>query len=408
MQDVDLPSILLECLKHLNLHKEVHLMNYHSTVLGQLLRFIPRDFFQKTVRKYRGDKGTREFNSWTHLASLIFAQLTGQQSVRDLETALYSRRNDLYHAGMKPVKRSTFCDANRKRSHEIFQEVYYEMLSGLTHLGRRLRFRFKNPVKILDSTVIDLCLSVFSWAEFRQRKGALKLHCEYDLDSQIPTFIRITTGKIADIKAVKSRSFEKGSILVFDRGYVDYCWFHQLDLQGVYFVTRAKRNMLYRVVGRNPVNKKSGLRADQIIRITGHKADCIPILLRRIVFVNPEDNQRYVFLTNIMHLAASTIAEIYKCRWQIELFFKWIKQNLKIKTFLGTTKNAVMSQIWAALILFLLLSFMRIAHRINWTLHKLMVFLKLNALEPLELSEVLLGIRASPQSQNVVQMNLAF
>ncbi|MFQ6678823.1 MAG: IS4 family transposase [Fidelibacterota bacterium] len=383
-------------------------MKNNITVLSQLLYHVDRDFFQSVVRKYQGDKYVRKLNSWTHFVVLFFAQLTGQQSIRDLVTALKSKMNRLYHAGIREVKRSTFSDANRDRTHEIFQEVFYHLVQKTQHISTKKRFRFKNKVKVLDSTTISLCLSLFPWAKFRQSKGAIKLHCEYELEKQIPTFLTITDGKSSDIRVARKMSFEKGTILVIDRGYVDYSWLNLLNLQGVFFVTRLKGNVKYRVIQRLPKKKKTGITADQIIRLIGQKANCIPIELRRIRYKNPEDGNVYEFLTNIFNLAATTITLIYKARWDIELFFKWVKQNLKIKTFLGTNENAVMSQIWAALSLYLIIAYVKYLCKVSWTMHKIFVSLKFNALDTVDINQLIRDTYEKVNETNTTQLKLGF
>ena len=378
------------------------------TILTQLLHHIDRDGFRKAVKEYKGDKYVRKLKSYTHFAILLFAQLTGQHSIRDIESSMNSKKERLYHLGIPEIKKSTLSDANRKRSHEIYKTVFSQLIQKITRIAPGHKFRFKNPVKILDASTIDLCLSVFPWAKFRQKKGAIKLHVEYDLETQIPTFVSLTDGKVSDIEEARKMSFEKGSILVFDRGYVDYCWYNQLNTQGMFFVTRLKKNMKYRVVERWKPNKKAGITSDQIIRVTGKKADLLPCELRRIRYVNPEDNQEYVFITNIMHLSPRTIAALYKARWEIELFFKWIKQHLKIKSFLGTNENAVMSQIWSALCLYLILMYIKYLCRVNWTMHKMMVVLRFNALERVNLYSLIADINEDNNETSFVQYELAF
>ena len=378
------------------------------TILTQLLHHIDRDGFRKAVKEYKGDKYVRKLKSYTHFAILLFAQLTGQHSIRDIESSMNSKKERLYHLGIPEIKKSTLSDANRKRSHEIYKTVFSQLIQKITRIAPGHKFRFKNPVKILDASTIDLCLSVFPWAKFRQKKGAIKLHVEYDLETQIPTFVSLTDGKVSDIEEARKMSFEKGSILVFDRGYVDYCWYNQLNTQGMFFVTRLKKNMKYRVVERWKPNKKAGITSDQIIRVTGKKADLLPCELRRIRYVNPEDNQEYVFITNIMHLSPRTIAALYKARWEIELFFKWIKQHLKIKSFLGTNENAVMSQIWSALCLYLILMYIKYLCRVNWTMHKMMVVIRFNALERVDLYSLIVDRSEEKDETSFVQYELAF
>ena len=234
------------------------------------------------------------------------------------------------------------------------------------------------------------------------------MHVEYDLEKQIPTFVSLTDGKVSDIEEARKMSFEKGSILVFNRGYVDYCWYNHLNTQGIFFVTRLKKNMNYRVIERQKPNKKAGITSDQIIRVTGTKAELIPCELRRIRYVNPEDNQEYLFLTNIMHLSPLIIADLYKARWEIELFFKWIKQHLKIKSFLGTNENAVMSQVWSALCVYLILMYIKYLCRVNWTMHKMMVVIRFNALERVDLYSLIVDRSEEKDETSFVQYELAF
>ena len=377
-----------------------------TTILTQLLHHVDRDGFRKAVKEFKGDKYVRKLNSYAHFAILLFAQLTGQHSIRDIESSMNSKKERLYHLGIPEIKKSTLSDANRKRPHEIYKIVFTQLMQKIQGIAPGHKFRFKNPVKILDASTIDLCLSVFPWAKFRQKKGAIKLHVEYDLETQIPTFVSLTDGKVSDITEAKKMTFEKGSILVFDRGYVDYCWYNQLNTQGIFFVTRLKKNMKYRVIQRQKPNKKAGITSDQIIRVTGTKSDLIPCELRRIRYVNPEDNQEYIFITNIMHLSARTIADLYKARWEIELFFKWIKQHLKIKSFLGTNKNAVMSQIWSALCLYLILKYIKYQCRVNWTMHKMMVVMRFNALAKVNLYSLIAEFSEDKNETKFTQFEL--
>jgi putative transposase len=237
--------------------------------------------------------------------------------------------------------------------------LFGRLLKRCQSTAPRHGFRFKNKLYSLDASTIDLCLSIFPWAKFRATKGAIKLHAAIDHDGYLPSFITVTDGKVHDVKMAPQLSVEKNSIVVFDRGYNDYTWYNTLNTQGIWFVTRLKRNARYQVIDRREVNSSSGLTSDQTIRLTGTKGSECPIELRRIGYRDAETGIHYIFLTNNFKLSAKTIADIYKSRWQIELFFKWIKQNLKIKTFLGTSKNAVMTQIWIALCVYLILSYLK-------------------------------------------------
>ena len=281
--------------------------------------------------------------------ALFFGQLTGQHSLRDLITTLDAGRKKLQQVGLGAVSRSTLADANRKRPQEIFGELFCCLYQRCRRQAPGQRFAFRHRVYSLDATVIDLCLKVFDWAKFRKRKGAIKLHLILDHAGHIPSFCVMTPGREHEIEVARGQRYEPDSILTFDRAYVDYHWFDQLHRQGVYFVTRQKRNARYRVLERRPVGPQPGVTSDQVIRLTGKAAGCLSTPLRRIGYRDPETRQFYVFLTNLFHLTVGEVSAIYKARWQIELFFKWVKQHLKIKSFLGTTANAVMTQVWVAL-----------------------------------------------------------
>jgi len=342
------------------------------TVLGQILGLIPRGEFEKLAREHGGQKGVRSFPCWAQLACLIYAQLGRQTSLRDLVIALRTKQPFLYHCfGVTAVHRTTLADANEHRSYRIYESLFIKLYEQCRIQAPEHRFRFRNKLYSFDSSTIDLCLSVFPWAKFRATKGAIKLHAVLDHEGQIPSVLRVTTGSTHDIQQARKLHLEPDSILAIDRGYVDYAWFHQLDLQDVYFVTRLKRNATFRVVARREPPPLSGVTSDQTIRIVGNKADSIPIDLRRIGYLDPATGHRYFFLTNQFRLSARTIAEIYRSRWQVELFFKWIKQHLRIKTFIGTTENAVMSQIYVAMTSYLLLSYLKFSSRSPLTLYEL-------------------------------------
>ena len=315
-------------------------MAKYTSVLHQLLRHVPRDEFRAIVERHQGDKGVRKLSCWGQFVALFFGQLTGQHSLRDLITTLDAGRKKLQQVGLGAVSRSTLADANRKRPQEIFGELFGCLYQRCRRQAPGQRFAFRHRVYSLDATVIDLCLKVFDWAKFRKRKGAIKLHLILDHGGHIPSFCVMTPGREHEIEVARGQRYEPDSILSFDRAYVDYHWFDQLHRQGVYFVTRQKRNARYRVLERRSVVPQPGVTSDQVIRLTGKAAQCLSTPLRRIGYRDPETRQFYVFLTNLFHLTAAEVAAIYKARWQIELFFKWVKQHLKIKSFLGTTANA--------------------------------------------------------------------
>jgi len=364
-------------------------MAHFSTVLNQIVRHLPRGKFEKFVREHGGDRRVRGFSCWKLFLSQIYAQLSGIDSLRDLETALRSKVRWLYHLGLDSFARSTMADANEKRPADIFEKMFQELVRMVQSKAPSHSFKFKNPLYSLDSSTITLCLSVFSWAKFRRRKGALKLHVLLDHRGHLPSALVITDGKGADIQAARRFHFEPDSILVVDRGYVDYCWLYQLCLQGVWWVTRLKKCMDFQIVERRPVDRGTGVTSDWTIRIRGGKADSIPMLLRRVRYVDRDTGKAYEFFTNIFHLSAKDIADIYKARWDIELFFKWIKQNLKIRSFLGTSENAVRIQVWCALCVYLMVAFLKFLSKSPFSLSKLLVRIRANLMERVSVMIVL-------------------
>jgi len=333
--------------------------------MSELLRIFPRYEFEKLEKEHNGNYYTKYFTGWQQLMVLLFAQIGGKDSLREIETSLNVHHSKWYHIGLKSIKRSTFSDAMNKRSCKIFEGVFYRLLEKCQSVTPKHRFRFKNPLLTLDSTVIDLCLSIFPWATFRKRKGAIKLHYLYDHSGSLPSFMVMTDGRHHDVRVAKDDkklnfALLPDSIISFDRAYLDYKWLWDLNKKGVYFVTRSKGNIKCEVTGQHQqVNNKHVVR-DDVINLKGYyTSQKYPEPLRIVGHTDPETGKYYEFLTNNFTLAAKTIADIYKSRWQIELFFKWIKQNLKIKSFLGTTSNAVLSQVWVAMCYYLLLTYIK-------------------------------------------------
>ncbi len=346
-------------------------MSYYSTVINQLLQLIPRHKFDNLVKKYEVDRYVRYFNCWQLFITLLYAQIRKKDSLRDIETSLMTQINRWYHLGLKDIKRSTLSDANNRMDYRVFKEMFYAFLDKCISLSSGHKFKFKNPLYSLDSTVIELCLSVFPWAKFRRMKGALKIHCLYDHSGSLPSFLVITDGKQHDIKVARSLDLPllPDSIISIDRAYIDYKWLYSLNKQGVYFVSRSKKNMKYEVIGQHKVDVKKGVIFDVEILLTAEASrEDYPEKLRLVEYIDEQTNKKFTFLTNNFQLSADTIAQIYKSRWQIEIFFKWIKQNLKIKSFLGTSKNAVLSQIWIAMIYYLLLSFIKFQTKYSYSL----------------------------------------
>ncbi len=349
-------------------------MAHSSTIYNQLLQLIPRHQFEKAVKAYDGDRYVKYFSCWQQFITLLYSQIRNKDSLRDIELSLRAQSNRWYHVGLKDIKRSTLSDANNSRDYRIYEDLFYSLLRRCKSVTPRHKFRFKNPLYSLDASTIDLCLSLFPWASFRQRKGAIKMHCLYDHSGALPAFLVVTDGKQHEIKVAKTLDFPltPDSIISVDRGYLDFKWLFSLDNSRVFFVTRAKRNFKYQITGQQDITKntrKKGVLFDREIELTGyHTSKHYPKKLRLVGFLDLETGKELCFLTNNFVLAASTIAQVYKARWQIELFFKWIKQNLKIKSFLGTSKNAVLTQIWVAMCYYLILSYIKYQTKYTYSL----------------------------------------
>ena len=380
----------------MNNQLEVIMQSKGTSLFAQMLQYFNRNEFRTIVQKYRGDKAVKGFTTWDQFVSMLFCHLARAQSLREICGGLKSCLGKLSHIGMKnPPTRSNLSYANSKRSWEIYQGIFFQLLnrvqSGWT--GKR-KFQFKNKLYSIDSSVVDLCLELFDWATYRKTKGAIKLHMVLDHDGYLPCFALITEGIVADVTALKNGimkafSFVKGSIVVFDRGYNDYKLFAHWMTEKVFFVTRMKSNALYRVVKRNTVPKNSKIISDEIIEFTSVKArtEC-PHQLRRIEVYDVVNGDVIVLLTNHMQFGATTIARIYKDRWEIEIFFKTIKQHLKVKTFVGTSANAIKIQLWTALIVILLLKYMKMLSMYgHWSLSNLIALLRFNLFTYRDLQE---------------------
>ena len=385
-----------------------------KTVFAQLFQLVSRYEFNKCVDRYQGNRGVRNFSCWDQYLAMAFAQLTGRDGLRDIEACLHSHRDKLYRMGFRgKVSRSTLADANSKRNFLIYQNF------GI-HLIDRARYLYKNEsfaldldqaVFALDSITIDLCLSVFPWAHFRKTKAAVKAHTLLDLRGAIPSFVALTPGKVHDVMALDWIPLEPGSILTMDRAYNDFERLYRIHQIPAFFVVRAKKNLVYRRVQTyRPSDKATGVRSDQLIRLTGVKStNTYPERLRRITFVDLRRDKRFVFLTNNLVLPADTIAEIYRQRWSIELFFKWIKQHLKIKSFYGNSANAVKTQIWIAISTYLLIAIAKKELRIHKTvtLHTFLHILEVNLFEQRLIKPIVIDAlkhKSQPQSSN--QLNL--
>ncbi len=386
-------------------------MNTGITVFKQLLQHLPRYEFNLCVRRYNGEYRARKFSSYDQFLCLAYAQMTGRESLRDIETCLNSHKEKLYHIGFRgDVSRTTLADANERRDWRIFQDFGQVLIGKAQHLYQNdpIAVELKQSLYAFDSTTIDLCLSLFPWAEFRTTKAAVKMHTLIDLRGPIPIWVTITTGKVHDVRMLDQLPVEKDAIYTMDRGYVDYARLYGIHQQGAFFVVRAKDNLKYKRLYSSTKDKEAGVRADQIISLVTLKSKKgYPEHLRRISFVDKERNKRLVFLTNNREVPAETIAAIYKQRWQVELFFKWIKQHLRIKSFIGTSVNAVKSQIWVALCIYLLVAITKKELGIQCSLYTFLQILEVNLFEkkPI-LSVVADALRLKTDTDDVMQLNL--
>jgi hypothetical protein len=356
-------------------------MNPYCSMFSQILQLFPRYRFQRLVQETHSEQHAKGFSSWSQFVAMLFCQLGRAHSLREISGGLRSCEGKLKHLGIQAPSHSTLAYANEHRPWELYQLLFLEFFQycqNTLNLGKR-KFRFKNKLISLDSTVIDLCLSMFDWAHFKRAKGAIKLHLLLDHDGYLPSFVVISEGRTSDIEIARRLYFKSSTIVVDDRGYIDYGLFGKWTSEGVYFVTRPKKNFRYKVIQRRDCPQEGPVFQDAIIELTGQGAwEKCPHRLRLIRFWDRERDEVLGFLTNHLKLAASTIAAIYKDRWQIEIFFKTLKQNLKIKTFVGTSSNAVRIQIWTALIAMLILRFLQLRSQYKWSLSNLVALLRMS------------------------------
>jgi hypothetical protein len=358
-------------------------MNKYNSIFGQILSFFPRWQFESFVRETNSAKKIKGFNCWDQFVSMLFCQLGQAHTLREICGGLATSLGKMIHLGMKKApSRSTLAYANEHRPWQLYQKLFFHIL-GRCHsqFGGKHKFQFKNKLLSFDASVIALCLSMFDWATFRRTKGAIKLHLLLDHAGYLPQFVHVTTGKVHEVNILKKLALDPGTIIAIDRGLVDFAQWASWTQQGVYFVTRLKENTDYQIIKKNPIPENGNIVKDQHIHLKGFysKKKC-PFALRMVVIRDPVTKERLTFITNNMKLAASTIAAIYKDRWQIELFFKALKQNLRIKTFVGTSFNAVMIQIWTALIAILILKYLKAKSKIHWSLSNLVAMLRMNLL----------------------------
>lgn len=347
-------------------------MKKHSSILSQMLQMIPRYEFQKAVKRHNAERHSKGFSSWAQFVALLFCQIAGHDGLRGVVAGLAAYTSRLYHLGVSRIRRSTLSYANCHRSHTVFQEVFLTLLAKVHSHAPGHKFRFKNPLYSFDATTVDLALGLYDWAKFRKTKGGIKIHVKLNHNGYIPEFITVTNAKRHEVKEVDSFQLRAGDVVVFDRGYTDFARFAKYCDEGIYFITRLKKNAVYRVVERRNVSKHKNISSDQVIELRGYytKKKC-PVRLRRIRVKDPETKKYIELLTNQLDWSPATIGAVYKDRWQIEIFFKTIKQNLKVKSFLGTSKNAILSQIWVAMIAYLLLSYMKFLSSYQWTINSL-------------------------------------
>lgn len=386
-------------------------MNIGKTIFSQIMDFFPLHEFRKCVKRYRGHYKVQSFSCLDQFLCMAFAQLTYRESLRDIEACLCSMQNKLYHMGIRGnVSRSTLADANEHRDWRIYADFAQVLILQARRLYADDDFgvELDQTVYALDSTTIDLCLSLFPWARFQKRKAGIKLHTALDLRGSIPIFIKITDAKVYDLCILDELIPEAGSFYIMDRGYLDFARLYTLNLFNSYFVIRARSNIKFRRIYSRAVDKNKGLRCDQIIALTGvFSPQYYPEKLRRVCFFDAENNYHLTFLTNNFILPACTIAQLYKCRWQIELFFRWIKQHLRIKSFYGTSENAVKTQIWIAVSVYLLVAIIKKRLNLEMSLYTFLQILSVTAFEKTPILQVLREFSDTEQSDDTYkQLNL--
>jgi len=372
-------------------------MNSGKTIFSQLLDFLPSYEFRQCVKRYRGHYKIKSFSCWDQFLCMAFAQLSYRESLRDIQACLRGNQQKLYHMGFRgKISRNTLAHANQVRDWRIYADFAQILIAQARSLYAQETFgvELKQTVYAFDATTIDLCLSLFPWAQFRQRKGAIKLHTLMDLRGSIPTLIFVTHGKIHEIKLLDELLVEPGAIYIFDRGYLDFARLYKIHQARAFFIIRAKSNFRFRRIYSQPANKSMGLQADQIIELHGFYArQDYPERLRRIRYFDTAKNKRLIFLTNHVALPAFTIAELFRCRWKIELFFKWIKQHLRIKAFYGTSENAVKTQIWIAISIYVLVAIIKKKLKVKASLYTMLQILSVSLFEKTPIFQLLSQIQ---------------
>jgi len=365
-------------------------LSHHNTAFHQLLKPLSRHDFESLAREHHSGQQLRSASRWDQFIGMTMSQISGRQSLRDIQSNLESHKHKLYHLGAKPIARSTLARLNEKQPAELYKALFYKLLHQCKNQPGSHKFRFKNPLYSLDASAIDLSLKLFPWAAHRPDTCNVKLSVGLNHGTHVPEFVALSDGNENDMVKGREFRFPKGSIVAFDKGYVDYGWYKSLTEQGVFFVTRLRPNSVYRVLDRRDSDRSQGITCDQIIQLnSAHAIKRGAPRLRRVGYYDKETGKHYVFISNHFSLSAATIAAIYKDRWRIEIFFKTIKQNLKIKAFVGTSRNAVLSQIWIAMITYLLVAFARHSAREGWTVQRIMRVLPLALFDRRSLREIL-------------------
>lgn len=369
-------------------------MNHGKFVFAQIIEFLPQRIFDKCVKKYNGNKYVKHFTCWNQLMCMVFGQLTNRDSLRDLIVTINAHASKSYHLGFgRSITLSNLAKANLNRNNKIFEEFAYHLIA----IARRARsnddFQIKGQVYAFDSSTIDLCLSVFWWAKFRKNKGGIKLNTLFDINTQIPAFIHISRASVHDVNAMDYLFYEIGAYYIFDRGYVDYSRLFKINQHSAFFVVRAKSNLKFNRMYSKKYDKNSGIKSDQIGKLTGfYVSKDYPEKLRRVKFYDKESDRTFIFLTNNMELSGVQIAFLYKQRWQVELFFKWIKQHLKIKAFWGTSENAVRIQIYSAIIAYCLVAIIGAKLEIERSTYEILQVLGISLLDKTPVKELLKNV----------------
>lgn len=381
-------------------------MSHHNTAFHQLLKPLSRHDFEAAASRHHNGQKLRSASRWDQFIGMAMSQLSGRQSLRDIESNLSAQQHKLYHLGAKPVARSTLARLNKTQPAELYEALFYKLLGRCKNQPGKHKFRFKNPLYSLDASALDLSLSIFPWAAYRDDTANVKLSVGLNHATEIPEFVALSGGNESDMIQGRRFRFPRGSIVAFDKGYVDYEWFGSLTHQGVSFVTRLRQKAVYRVLERKAFTPNKGITSDQVIELSSaHAKKRGAPTLRRIGYRDPDTGKHYQFLTNNFRLSPATIAAIYKDRWKVELFFKAIKQNLQIKAFVGTSKNAVLTQVWIAMIVYLLVAFARHSAREGWSVQRMLRVLQLNLFERRALNEIL-NPSPPPDQKDQPQMRL--